>query len=131
VPSVGQPAPYRWAENPLRCDYTFPDNDPYETVILIDHADCAHCVLRARIEEPVARGTVVVIDYTEADRAITAAALGRGGDPDRLLPRLVVVVSDDPTLTWWIVQGLDVPNADAERVLALLVEHGLHKTIGA
>jgi hypothetical protein len=47
------------------------------------------------------------------------------------IPDLVIAVSDDPMLTRWIVQRLEVPADDAERALALLEERGPWETTGA
>jgi hypothetical protein len=73
----------------------------------------------------------VVIDYRDACRAIDAQRLlsSAGIRAVYILDR-VIAFSDDPMLTQWIVQRLDVPAADAERALALLEKHGLRETSG-
>jgi len=68
----------------------------------------------------------VVIDYREAPRAIAAQKLLAGAGIVAVYTQdKWVAVSDDPTMTMWLVQRLQIPVTDASRALAMLQQYGL------
>jgi hypothetical protein len=68
----------------------------------------------------------MVVDYREAHQAIAAQKLLAGaGIIAVYIPDKVVRVSEDETLTVWLVQRLKIPRADAARAAALLKDHDL------
>ncbi len=68
----------------------------------------------------------MVVDYREAKDAITAQKLlAEAGIVAVYIPDKVVAVSDDPSLTRWLVQRLQVRKSDAARAAVILKQYGL------
>ncbi len=68
----------------------------------------------------------MVIDYREAERAIAAQkVLAQVGIFAVYIPDKVVMVSDNPEMTRWLVQRVEVPPSAAVRATALLKDHDL------
>ncbi len=68
----------------------------------------------------------MVLDYQTALRAIQAQlVLHEAGIAAIYIPDKLVTVSADPMATQWFVHRLEMPDAVADRALALLDEYSL------